>query len=595
MIIRSQEHSYEAIQALPGEGDVLHYLGRDGDGAEAHLISMGRGDKLREFMPILSELDGNAAFTDLKEYFLEDGILWMIFQWKRGRMLSACLSGEAGAAGQGGPGEGTKLTPAQRFDLGRQLMEQLILKMIPVYLQQEILTPERVIVGEDGSPGFYYSFGDWKGYSGTPEDGGNRSVCAVLKLLFQQEEASGLYPEWSDWLAMDIGSGQEGLLGLYQEYLKLMPVFSTERKKEKGKAGFGERWKKRLPRIFSFIKIAAGLVVLAAAIAGAVGLWKAKVEPVIVAASQWKAVYVDGETLAPLASESSAGEETEAEPEPGKDPDNGRGERYRADGSLCYKGGLKDGLFDDTGTLYYPNGEIDYQGGFAFGKKEGEGCLYTDTGILFYEGGFRKDVFEGQGRLYDADTGNLVYEGGFSGGKYSGQGVLYDGSTKFPRYVGSFRLGLYDGQGVEYDGTGSLLYEGEFLLGKYHGKAILYDPATGIEVEGGVFRNGIFVGTEAGEEGGGDAGGQSGASNSGNAAGPGNTTSQASQSVPPGQPSQATPSTSSKPLPQSSASPEGTASQHSESPNPNSGGPGMTQAAKQETAPTKEIGPGIPK
>lgn len=583
MIIKSQEHSYEAIQALPHEGDVLHYLGRDQKGLEVHLISMGRGENLKEFMPILSELDGNAAFTDLKEYFLEDGILWMVFHWVKGRTLNALLSSPE-----------PKQAPAERFGLGRQLMEQIILKMMPVYLQQEVLTPERVIVGEDQSLGFYYSFGSWPDYPAVTEDAGNQSVKAILKLLLEKEEESGLYPEWNTWLASATDSWQGGTLELYQEYLKLMPVFSAEREKEKGRAGFRERWKKRLPRILAVVKIAAGITVLAAAAVGAVGLWKDKVEPVIEAASMWKAVYVDGETLEPEEVESTAQTEAETVETSGQDPDNGRGERYREDGSLCYKGGLKDGLYDDTGTLYYPNGAIDYQGGFAFGKKEGDGCLYTDTGILYYEGGFKKDVFEGQGKLYDCDTGSLVYEGGFSGGKYSGQGVLYDGSTEFPKYVGNFRLGKYDGQGLEYDSTGSLLYEGEFLLGKFHGKGILYDPATGGVLEQGLFRNGIFTGPEESQETGTGQDGGSGEDGAG-ADGSGSQSGQSdagSRTSPAAQPSVADPSAqpSLDPGTDSGQNPE---TQNADSRNPENYGPGMTQAEAQETARQEQTGPGI--
>lgn len=477
MIIRSGDISYEVMQALPGEAGVSHYLCRERESQEqCHLVSMGKTKGLGEFIPFLAELEANAAFTDLKGYFLEEDILWLVFAWEGGEPLGEYLRNPH--------------SPGERFALGCQVMERLILLMMPACIQWEALEPGRMYVKEDGTPCFFYSLGNWKAYAGLDASMALGRLGDLLELFFQKEEETGLYPEWEEFLdRLEAGEWTE-LLDIYKAYLELLPVFSQERKKEK-KPGFKEKFKKLQPRLLAVVKIALGLTVLAAAAVSAVELWKGKVAPVVDAAVVWKAAYVDGETpeTEPEAEETT-GDATEEE----TDPDNGRGERYRKDGSLCYRGGLKDGLYDDRGTLYYPNGEIAYQGGFAFGKKEGEGCLYTDTGILFYEGEFKKDLFEGQGRLYDGDTGSLVYEGGFSGGRYGGEGALYDGETGFPRYVGNFRLGKYDGMGLEFDLNGSMFYEGEFLLGRRHGKGTLYDPLTGAVLFEGVFRNDNYIG-----------------------------------------------------------------------------------------------------
>lgn len=550
MVISSQEHSYEVIRVLPAEGDVNHYLGRNEEAWDVHLILMGQSDALKAFYPFLSEMEGNAAFTDLIEYFLLDSVLWMVFSWKQGQTLAEYLK-EPHAA-------------AERFDMARRLMEQLILKMVPVCLQREVLTPERVIVGVDKSLGFYYSFAGWREYGQVRAAGGDdgsvlleesaaRPLCALLKGFFLAEEESGLYPEWSEWLTAAETREQAEVLDIYQEYVKQTPVFTVEREKKK-KPGFKDRIKKHLPRILAAVKIIAGITVMAAAFMGAVSMWREKVAPVIEAASMWKAVYVDGETLKPDEEETvRESEETETVPE--TDPDNGRGERYREDGSLCYKGGLKDGLYDDTGTLYYPDGTIAYQGGFSFGKKEGEGCQYTDTGSIFYEGEFKKDQFEGIGKLYDADLGNLVYEGGFSGGRYDGEGVLYDAATELPVYVGGFRLGKYDGRGLQYDGGGSLLYEGEFLLGNYHGEGVIYDPLTGVVLLEGIFRNNVYIGPKA-DDGDGELSGRD------------ETQSET----------------------ESGEAPDGEAMEE-----PDSFGPGISEEPQPETTDSGEIGPGIPK
>lgn len=481
MIIRSQEYSYEVIQALPGEGKIQHYLCKNSENGEEqlHLICMGPCEEVKDFLPVLSELDANASFVDLKEYFLEKEKIWMVFPWTEGRDLEKYLE------------EGH--SAAERFNMGRELMERMILLAMPPWLIRQVSQTKRITVAEDGMPGFYYTFGAWRSFDKISAAQTMEALAELLHILLKTEEDSGLYPEWNSWQESLKSEDKPELLDLYKKYLDLMPIFSQERKKEE-KAGFRERIKAALPRIMTILKIIMGLAVIVAAVTVSVGVWRQNVSPVIDAASMWKAVYVDGETMEPESESTSEEEKTEEETETELDPDNGRGERYREDGSLSYRGGLKDGLFDDTGTLYYPDGTIAYQGDFLFGKKDGEGSFYTDGGILYYEGEFKKDRFEGKGRLYDPDTGSLVYEGEFEGNRYCGEGVLYNPETEFPRYVGSFRLGKYDGKGLEYDTSGNMLYEGEFLLGVHHGQGTFYDPSTGAVLMEGLFRNDIFVG-----------------------------------------------------------------------------------------------------
>lgn len=572
MVIRSQNFIYEVIQALPKEGEVSHFLCRETESQEEfHLVSMGRADGLGDFIPFLAELGANAAFTDLKEYFLEGGSLWMVLAWEQGEPLEEYLKRPHSAE--------------ERFALGGLVMERLILLMMPACIQWEALEPGRIYVSEKGAPCFFYSFENWKAYRGLDASMALGRLGDLLELLFQKEEESGLYPEWEAFLdRLEAGEWTE-VLDIYKAFLELLPVFSQERKKEKKHTGFKDKMKKMLPRILAVVKIALGLTVLVAAAVSAVELWKGKIAPVVEAASVWKAVYVDGETLEPETQETA-----ETSPEEETDPDNGRGERYREDGSLCYKGGLKDGLYDDTGTLYYPDGEIAYQGGFAFGKKEGEGSLYTDTGLLYYEGEFKKDLFEGGGKLYDGDTGELVYEGGFSGGRYEGEGVLYDPETRFPRYVGNFRLGTYDGQGLEYDLSGNLIYEGEFLLGRHHGEGILYDPQTGAVLLEGVFRNDNYIGPlEAegeGEAGEGEAGIEGVAGESEAVEGERGAEAEAGE----GETAEGESSTEAEAGEDEAK--EGESGVKAED-GKAEGGPGITQAAAFLESQPKEIGPGI--
>ena len=71
-----------------------------------------------------------------------------------------------------------------------------------------------------------------------------------------------------------------------------------------------------------------------------------------------------------------------------------------------YKGALKNGLFDNSGTLYWSNGNIRYNGKWSEGKVCGYGIsLYYNNGRIEFEG----DVKDGKpcGRV------SLFYENGW--------------------------------------------------------------------------------------------------------------------------------------------------------------------------------------
>lgn len=470
MMIRSRDFTYEVIERLPDVETVRHFRCRCmEDGVEYHLVQlMGKPGMAK--IPGVLELVENPAFTELKEYFVDQEMLSLVFPYPQGDSLETCLAGRKG------------WTMAERFAVGQAVMERIILLQVPEWILGSVLDVG-AIYPEQEPLGFYYFYSvlEQPGW-----DGIQSGLSALAAKLFEMELDGGRYPEIQGYQSRLMAGELTGMMEVYQSYLELMPVCGEDRSlPEKEKVPLKERLEKWKKRSLTAFKLLMGAAVLLTAVTMIPKLWKEEVQPVVEAAALWKSVYVDGETLEP---------ETEPEPETTEEePENGQVTRYWDNGNICYKGAVVDGMYEGRGTLYYPHGGIEYQGEFEFGRKNGEGSLYTEEGILLYEGGFKRDKYEGEGKLYDEKNGNLIYDGGFSGGKYDGSGVLFDKWSEFPVYDGTFRLGYYDGNGVEYDSSGAPRYEGEFLLGVYHGYGVYYDAYSGLVLMEGEFRNGSLV------------------------------------------------------------------------------------------------------
>lgn len=93
---------------------------------------------------------------------------------------------------------------------------------------------------------------------------------------------------------------------------------------------------------------------------------------------------------------------------------NGYGVVYDADGRKRYEGNFVDGRLDGNATIYNEDG-IYYVGEIAFYddgtfNAQGKGCKYRADGTKINEGIFKKGHLYGHAKLYD-EKGNFFFEG----------------------------------------------------------------------------------------------------------------------------------------------------------------------------------------
>lgn len=546
MVIQSAERYYEVIQKLSEGENNTHFKcrskGDEGGSHLFHLIQLKRQTIRTESIFYIQEIVENSAFIDFLEYFMDENFMYLVFVYPQGEALTAYPAAAV-------------LSLKERFELLKQIMERVLLLMLPLYLQWEVLRPEaiRVVSAEtaggvhNGDVGtyFYYGMEEIAHYGEIRPFHVSEAIRAIFELLFAGEKESGLYPEFHQFEGFLEDSGDLEFIDLYKKYILLMPVFGEERKQVVVKRKpLVSRIKAKMGIIFKCLKIAAGLTVILASAAALIPVWKEKIAPVVVSNYLVKSIVagtpeMDGYSGKVEISSPGTGQtiwkgrleegrrtgygfqydsfgRMEYEGEFLADRFNGQGTLYYQDGNIRYRGSFLEGSFDGSGSMFDRSGELLYRGEFLQGEKSGQGTFYDKSGQVLYEGGFSKDMMDGEGTLYQGgrvrekgiyeggslvdgqamlfdDEGKLIYEGEIRNQKRDGEGTAFMGESVI--YEGGFKKDQYEGMGKLYSSeNGKLLYQGEFLGDVYSGKGVLYNPVTEFPVYDGSFRLGFYDG-----------------------------------------------------------------------------------------------------
>jgi len=161
---------------------------------------------------------------------------------------------------------------------------------------------------------------------------------------------------------------------------------------------------------------------------------------------------------------------------------NGFGCAYRVDGSVVYRGGIKDGTYHGIGQIFDPSGVLKFAGHWEQGTRHGPGTLYHPNGAIEFDGVWNRGQVVGPGTFYDAQS-RLQFRGEFVDGMRHGSGTTYY-STGQPEYSGNWERGMRQGRGVHYRNDGSLRYDGDWAGDQPAGRGTLVDPAGEPEFEG---------------------------------------------------------------------------------------------------------------
>ncbi len=261
MIIQTPDRSYQVISRKQQEGvfEVLVCRDLQTEGIENTLIRFFRPEDIRRILErnlLHKEITGN--FVDYKESFLWKDSLIMVFVRREGSQLSQWLKKE-------------EIPLSQRLEIGKRLLERLLLLNMPEYLLCGILNPTCILITKALEVTIQYEPDKTfiAGLEQAPEEQLGGCFYQLFALLFQKEEQQQSSRELHDFLEQLRKEPYQDVFHIYQIYDRLMEELMGRGNVNHLPANtWIARWKQRAVRLLALGKrLLVPLAVIAVMIA----------------------------------------------------------------------------------------------------------------------------------------------------------------------------------------------------------------------------------------------------------------------------------------------------------------------------------------
>ena len=150
MLIQSLEQTFTVIQLLGSSDLSASYLCRDyaqQNPSDYLLVQVKEPELVRKMVPVFMEFTREGTFQDFAGSFPKDGSVYGVFHyssyptWAQKRERENC-------------------SLAERLEIGKNLLDKMLLYRMPLYFQRHVLTPDRVCVAPSLEIGFRYELQD---------------------------------------------------------------------------------------------------------------------------------------------------------------------------------------------------------------------------------------------------------------------------------------------------------------------------------------------------------------------------------------------------------------------------------------------------
>ena len=168
MTIRTSEKIYPVVGIKEQNENYDIYICRDA--ATRELCSILRL-KDSTLFPVLvnwlTDISEHASFTDYRGYFMDSEMLCIVLRYSQGITLAAKLTTES-------------VPLRERLEIGRKILEKIILQDIPDSFLSKCLDPEQIIIGNDLSVSFNYPVSD---ILNSRSSDGKKNIIHIFRLL----------------------------------------------------------------------------------------------------------------------------------------------------------------------------------------------------------------------------------------------------------------------------------------------------------------------------------------------------------------------------------------------------------------------------
>lgn len=172
MIIQTFEHDYpvSSVKEMNNVYD-CYICGNANGGGFCQILAIKDKSRFADLMSWLTLTVNTATFTDYIEHFNFDDKLCIVMKHTQGISLRKKLMTES-------------LSLSERLELGRKILERVVLQEIPEYFLAKCFNLDCIIVNSDLSVNFNYPIGD---IMGDRSKEASDEIEAVLRALFVTE------------------------------------------------------------------------------------------------------------------------------------------------------------------------------------------------------------------------------------------------------------------------------------------------------------------------------------------------------------------------------------------------------------------------
>lgn len=173
MISRDANTRYIILNTVGNTEGIEQYLCFDEKNMrKVSIIKFIDREKIYKYMGYFVNLSRIDNFTDLQDFFTIDGEFYIILRYNDGERLSEQID---------------SIKFYERVNIFKSLLEVLIINNVPVFFARQSISPEKILINDEGKAGFHYILDDFENVEDKEFDGISQALNKLVKYLFKEE------------------------------------------------------------------------------------------------------------------------------------------------------------------------------------------------------------------------------------------------------------------------------------------------------------------------------------------------------------------------------------------------------------------------
>jgi len=255
LVIHTFEHEYPVtfVKEISDTREI--YICRNAaKGGLCRILAISDRGLFPGILPGLSDAAQSTSFTDFIEHFMFDDALCIVMKYTQGVTLRDKLATES-------------LSLPEKLEIGRRILERMILQELPDYYLAGCCVPENIIVDSDMTLHFNYDIEDIERQSTCTRADSMAKIDALLRFIFRKEAEDYSSAEVTQFLTdLPLLTTECDLIGLYSAYHEMMQKAVSADARESEPSIWHKLWEKIKAGFKVLRKILLVLLLIAAAV-----------------------------------------------------------------------------------------------------------------------------------------------------------------------------------------------------------------------------------------------------------------------------------------------------------------------------------------